>query len=62
MSELNEQYIVDEDGNKAGVLLPLEEYERLIADLHDLVVVAERSGENNLILEDINQRLDVDGS
>ena len=60
MSELNEQYIVDEEGNKTGVLLPLEEYERLMTDLHDLVVVAERRDESNIPLEEIKQRLKKD--
>ena len=30
----NVQYITDAEGNKTAVILPLEEYEELIADLH----------------------------
>ena len=30
------RYIVDEDGNRTDVILPVEEYERLIEALEDL--------------------------
>ena len=60
MSERNQQFVVDDEGNKTGVLLPMEEYERLMADLHDLVVVAERRDETTVTLDEIKQRLKVD--
>ncbi|MDV4343111.1 type II toxin-antitoxin system Phd/YefM family antitoxin [Methanoculleus sp. YWC-01] len=40
-----EHYIVDEHGNRVAVILPLQEYEQLQEDLHDLAVVAERRDE-----------------
>ena len=39
---MREQYVVDSKGRKTGVLLSLQQYQRLMADLHDLAVVAER--------------------
>ena len=36
------QYIVDENGDKTAVVLPLEQYEELMDDLEDLAVIAER--------------------
>lgn len=39
------QYLTDEKGERRGVLLALEDYERLMEDLADLAVVAERRDE-----------------
>jgi hypothetical protein len=54
------QYIVDEHGNKTSVVLPVEEYDRLI-DLHDLAVVAERRQEGSFGLEELKAKLRSDG-
>jgi hypothetical protein len=56
-----EQYLVDAEGKKTGVILPLKQYERLIEDLHDLAVVAERRNEDAISLEELKQRLEEDG-
>ena len=45
LSAAGEQYVVDEHGNRVAVILPLQEYEQLQEDLHDLAVVAERREE-----------------
>jgi hypothetical protein len=55
------QYLVDAAGKKTGVILPLKQYERLIEDLHDLAVVAERRNEDAISLEELKQRLEEDG-
>jgi hypothetical protein len=39
------QYLTDERGDRTAVLLPISEYEKLLADLDDLAVVAERREE-----------------
>ncbi|HXI22982.1 MAG TPA: hypothetical protein VNG71_03830 [Pyrinomonadaceae bacterium] len=57
----SERYVVDADGRKTGVLLSLEYYERLMEDLHDLAVVAERRDEEPISLDDLKQRLKQDG-
>jgi hypothetical protein len=59
---LEEQYVIDADGNRVAVILPLKRYERLIEDLHDLAVVAERRDENPIDLEELTARLKVDGA
>jgi len=37
---VSEQYLVDSEGRRTAVLLSLEQYEKLMEDLHDLAVVA----------------------
>ncbi len=39
------QYLIDPQGQKTAVVLPLSEYEKLIEDLDDLAAVAERRDE-----------------
>ena len=56
-----EQYLVDSKGRKTGVLLSLEQHERLLEDLHDLAVVAERRDEDPISLEELKRRLKKDG-
>jgi len=55
------KYIVDEKGNKQAVVLPMEEYEELMEDLHDLAVIAERREEPSTPLEEVLERLRRDG-
>ncbi len=61
MDVLEEQSVVDANGNKIAVLLPLQQYEQLMEDLHDLAVVAERRGEESISLEEMKRRLTADG-
>ena len=56
-----EQYVVDAKGRKTGVLLSVEQYERLLEDLHDLAVVAERRDEKPISLAELKRRLKEDG-
>jgi hypothetical protein len=58
---LREQHLVDIDGNKTAVLLSLKQYQRLLEDLHDLAVVAERREEQPISLEEMRRRLQADG-
>lgn len=53
---IQEQFVVDAHGKKTGVLLSLKQYEKLLEDLHDLAVVAERRSENPVSLEDVKRR------
>jgi PHD/YefM family antitoxin component YafN of YafNO toxin-antitoxin module len=39
---MNTQFVVDESGRKTAVILPVEEYDELLEDIHDLAVIAER--------------------
>ncbi len=36
MSTLQERYVVDAQGSRMAVILSLDQYERLMEDLHDL--------------------------
>ncbi len=56
-----EQFVVDSKGNKTGVILPFKLYQRLMEDLHDLAVVAERRAEAPMSLEEMKRRLKENG-
>jgi PHD/YefM family antitoxin component YafN of YafNO toxin-antitoxin module len=56
-----EQFVVDSKGRKKGVLLSVEQYEKLMEDLHDLAVVAERREETPISLDELKRRLKKDG-
>ena len=56
-----EHYVVDANGRKTAVLLSLEQYERLLEDLHDLAIVAERRDEKTVSLDELKRRLKKDG-
>ncbi len=57
----SQQFVVDDQGNKTAVLLPIKEYENLMEDLHDLAIVAERKDEERIGLEEMKKRLERDG-
>ena len=56
MSIAGEQYIVDELAFRVAVILPLQEYEQLQEDLHDLAVVAERREEPTIEFGEFRKR------
>ena len=58
---IQEQYITDAAGKKTSIILPLKRYEKLLEDLHDLAVVAERRDEQPVSLEEMKRRLKKDG-
>jgi|Deesub1362B_J571_1020462.scaffolds.fasta_scaffold19089_2 PHD/YefM family antitoxin component YafN of YafNO toxin-antitoxin module len=55
------EYIVDSEGRKKAVILPVEVYEKLMEDLHDLAVAAERRDEETISLTELKERLARDG-
>lgn len=61
MEMIQEQYVVDPKGKKLSVILSLERYERLMEDLHDLAIVAERRDEQPISFEEMKRRLKKDG-
>jgi PHD/YefM family antitoxin component YafN of YafNO toxin-antitoxin module len=56
-----ERYVVDPKGKKTAVILSLKRYQELMADLHDLAVVAERRKERSISLQEMTRRLRRDG-
>ena len=61
MRRFQEQYIIDEKGQKTAVVLPIQEYKELLEDLHDLAVIAERRDEPTITFEELKERLRKDG-
>ena len=58
----HEEFIFDERGKKKAVVLSLRRYRRLLEDLHDLSVVAERRDEPTSSLDEVKRRLSADGA
>jgi prevent-host-death family protein len=50
------EYIV-KNGKRKAVILPIEEYDELLEDLHDLGVIASRRHEPTIPLEEVVRRL-----
>jgi len=61
MRKFKEQYIVDQKGQKTAVVIPLQEYEELLEDLHDLAIIAERRDEPTIPFEELKKRLKKNG-
>ncbi len=57
MADHQEQFIVDGSGRTTGVLLPLRRYRKLMEDIHDLAIVAERRKEKPIPLAELKRRL-----
>ena len=52
------RFLVDEKGRKESVVLPMKEYQDLLEDLADLVLIAERKEEPTAPLEAVKKRLE----
>ena len=59
MKALEEQFVVNARGEKTGVILSIQQYQRLMEDLHDLAVVAERRDEEPISMEELKRRLGI---
>lgn len=55
------QYVTDDKGRKTAVLVPIDEYERLLEDLDDLAVAAERRSEPTVPHSQFKEDLKRDG-
>lgn len=58
---MDAKFIIDESGVKRAVMLPLENYEDLLEDIHDLAIIAERQDEPTISFEELKKRLKADG-
>ena len=56
-----EKFVIDSKGRKTGVVLSLKRYRKLVEDLHDLAVVAERRSEPTISFGEMKRRLKRDG-
>ena len=65
MIKLKERYVVDEKGNRVGVLLDLEDYQKLLEELEELESIraydaAKASGDEAIQFEQaINSRRNI---
>jgi hypothetical protein len=63
----NVQYITNESGERTAVIMPIEEYEELLEDLHVTRVAEETKDEERIPWEQVKNelvsegKLDVDG-
>jgi hypothetical protein len=62
MDRRRTRYLTDSHGKRTAVVLPITEYERLLEDMHDLAVVAERRPEPTVDAEELKRRLDEGAS
>ncbi|MCY3414931.1 MAG: hypothetical protein INQ03_24995 [Candidatus Heimdallarchaeota archaeon] len=49
------QYIIDENGDKTGVILSIEDYEALLEDLDDFKIALERRSEDLISFDDMKK-------
>ncbi len=61
MQQIKEKYIINDKGQKTAVILAIKEYERILEDLHDISVVAERRDEPTMTFDELKERLRKDG-
>lgn len=57
----NVQFVTDADGNKVAVILPLEEYEEMLEDLHLSRVAREGKGEERIPWRQVRAELQAEG-
>jgi hypothetical protein len=56
-----EKFIVNDAGKKVSVVMSYRKYRRLMEDLHDLTVLAERRHEKAIPFEEFEEQLKKDG-
>ncbi|MBA3442715.1 MAG: hypothetical protein H0T92_22915 [Pyrinomonadaceae bacterium] len=61
MMSKNLQYITNEEGQKTAVILPIEDYEELMEDLHLSRVARESRNEERIPWEQIKDELVSEG-
>src|SRR5688500_17214113 len=57
----NAQFVIDAEGNKTAVILPIEEYEDLLEDLHLSQVARESKDEERIPWEQVRAELVAEG-
>jgi len=58
---LSGNFLIDSNGKKTGVVLSLRRYKKLMEDLHDLAIVAERRSEPAISFDEIKRQLKKNG-
>ncbi len=65
MPPVNEGYVVDENGARVGVILPIEDYRKLLEELEELESIraydaAKRSGDEAIPFEQAVREIEQD--
>lgn len=61
MNRYKERFVIDKKGQKTAAILPIKEYEKLMEDIHDLAIVAERRNEPIIPFSKLKQNLKKNG-
>ncbi len=61
MDNIKKEFITDSKGNKKAVIIPMEEYSKLLEDLEDLAAIAERRKEPTRSMNKLLKELKEDG-
>jgi uncharacterized lipoprotein YehR (DUF1307 family) len=61
LKKIEKKYIVDYKDKKSAVIIPIEIYEALLEDIHDLAIVAERRDEETVSFYDLKKKLKKNG-
>ena len=57
MAQAKEQFLVDENGEKTAVILPIQEYEALMEAIQDLAIIAEQRDVPRMPIGGVKERL-----
>ena len=61
LKDLHIQFVIDDNGNRTGVIVPIGEFEEIIEDIEDLAILAERREEPTLSHDQVLAELQKDG-
>jgi hypothetical protein len=61
LMDFHPKYVTDEQGNKTAVMLVIDEFNRLMEDIADLAVAAERRDEPSILHHEVIAELKKDG-
>ena len=56
-----ERFVTDENGKRVSVIMSYRKYQRLMEDLHDLAILAERRDDPTVSFEEFKEQLKEDG-
>ena len=59
---LHPQYITDDSGDKISVVIGMEEFENMLEDIEDLIIIADRKDEDTTSHEKFLEELKADGT
>lgn len=54
-------YIIDENGNKKAMIIPVADYEEIMEDIEDIVIAYQRKEEKKKSFKEIKENLNKKG-